>query len=402
MPQEPERAVDLSDGLTKLQLASLDACVRCYACLEWCPVFDILGDEKITPPEKIRIFGEMVRLQRGLMPRIFGRPDMSRHTLTKLSEALYQCTTCGRCGEVCEVGIHTQRLWPALRAKMIELGVGPIGGQVDAPRFVAEKHNPYDRSHAERFDFLPPDVPIAKNAEVGFFVGCSGAYTAHPMVAGAVKALHAAGVEFTLFEDEYCCGFPLWVLGYRELLAELVHHNVDGFVAQGVKRLVTSCPCCLDHLTNRWPELYGAKDFPLEIVHTTQVLVEQIEKGKFKPTKRADVTVTVHDPCYVARGTRVHEPPRIVAQSVPGVRLVEMEHNRALARCCGAGGGIRRAYGELSVDMAKALIREAEETGADIMLMDCPACFERLNMAYARMKSSIKLMDLLQFVTQYI
>ncbi len=51
MPLESERAVDLADGLTKLQLASLDACVRCHACLEWCPVFDILGDEQITPPQ---------------------------------------------------------------------------------------------------------------------------------------------------------------------------------------------------------------------------------------------------------------------------------------------------------------------------------------------------------------
>ncbi len=98
----------------------------------------------------------------------------------------------------------------------------------------------------------------------------------------------------------------------------------------------------------------------------------------------------------------MHEPPRIVAQSVPGVKLVEMKHNRAMARCCGSGGGIRRAYGELSVDMAKALIHEAEETGAEILLMDCPACFERLNMAYGRMKSNLKLMDLLQFVSQYV
>jgi len=273
---------------------------------------------------------------------------------------------------------------------------------VNSPRIIAEKHNPYDRPHAERFEFLPADVPVAEQAETGFFVGCSGAYTAQPMVAGAVKALHAAGVEFTLFMDEYCCGFPLWVLGYREMLVELVHHNVDGYVAQGVKRLVTSCPCCLDHLTHRWPELYGAENFPLEIVHTTEVLVEQIQQGKFKPGKQADVTVTVHDPCYIARGTPVHEPPRIVARSVPGVKVVEMEHNREMARCCGSGGGIRRAYGELSVDMAKAVIHEAEETGAGIMLLDCPACFERLKMAHERMETSIQVMDLLEFVAQYI
>ena len=85
MLHEPERAVDLAEGLTKLQLTSLDACVRCHACLEWCPVFDILGDEEITPPATIRVDGEMLRLQHGLMPRIVGQ-EMSHHTLTQLSE----------------------------------------------------------------------------------------------------------------------------------------------------------------------------------------------------------------------------------------------------------------------------------------------------------------------------
>ena len=395
MTEAALKPISLADGLTKLQLVSLDACTRCWACLDWCPVFDILHDETISPPEKIRAYGHLVRTQENPAARLFGRPALDRPRLEKLSLALYTCTTCGRCGEVCEVGIHTQRLWPTLRAKMVELGCGPIGPQRDVPRVVAEKHNPYDKPHANRFAWVPNDVHVAERAEVGFFAGCSGAYVAQPMMVGAVRMLQAAGIPFTLFGDEYCCGFPLWVLGYRDDLAELVQHNVEGFAARGVKRLVVSCPCCLDHLERRWPEFYG-RPLPFEILHVTHVIAEEMEAGNLKLTKPLPETVTYHDPCYLARATPVHDPPRRVIAGFPEATFVEMEHNRRLARCCGAGGGIRRAFTQLSIGMARALIREAEATRATTLLIDCPACYERLHLAMQGFESQLEIKDLMQ------
>jgi heterodisulfide reductase subunit D len=368
------------DNLTRLQLISLDACTRCMECLQWCPVLDVTGDESLTTPEKIRIYGELVREQHGLRGRLFGRPEVPPEILEKLTQALFTCTTCGRCGEVCPVGINTQRLWPALRAKMVELGVGPVGGQRQAAAIVAEKHNPYDRPHAERFTWVPPEVEVAPEAEVGYFTGCSGAYTAQPMVAGALRVLHAAGVRFTLFTDEWCCGFPLFIIGELEMMRELIVHNVEGFAARGVKRLVVSCPCCLFMLQNHWPYFYGGP-LPFDVVHTTQVVAEKIDAGQLRLTKSLDATVTYHDPCYLSRGVRLTEEPRKVVAQFPGARVAEMKHSRELSKCCGAGGGIRRAYPEVSIAMARNLIRDAEAVGADILLLDCPACYERVRLA---------------------
>ena len=194
--------VSLVDNLTPLQLVSLDACTRCNECLKCCPVLEMTGDESMSTPEKIRIYGDLVRSRHGLGSTIFGPPPVDPALLDKLKEALYTCTTCGRCGEVCEVGINTQRLWPAMREKLVELGIGPKGAQDQTVPLTAEHHNPYGRPHADRLAWLPPEVKIADQAEIGFFVGCSGAYVAQPMVIGALRAFAALGVPFTHQTDE--------------------------------------------------------------------------------------------------------------------------------------------------------------------------------------------------------
>lgn len=398
---ETRAGFSFAENLTKLQLISLDACTRCFECLKYCPVLDVTNELAWSTPEKLRTYGDLVRAQEGLAAKILGKPRLDDRTLATLTEALYTCTTCGMCGEVCPVGINTQELWPALRAKMVELGLGPWGAQQTTDGIVREKHNPYDKPHGERFAWLPQDIPIAERAEIGFYAGCSGAYVAQPMMIGAARMLHAAGIEFTVFDDEWCCSFPLYIIGKLEQCAELTRHNVEGFAARGVKRLVVSCPCCTFTLQNLWPRFYGAR-LPFEIVHTTQVVAEAVTGGQVRFTRSTDETLVYHDPCYLARGVRLTEEPRQILAAIPDVRLVEMERNRERAKCCGAGGGIRRAKPEVSIAMARALLRDAERVGATTLVLNCPACFERVTLASQGFDSPIKIRDLMQVVAELI
>ncbi|HET7010949.1 MAG TPA: (Fe-S)-binding protein [Anaerolineales bacterium] len=394
------RRLDLSlvDNLTPLQLVSLDACTRCNECLNWCPVLDVTQDESLTTPEKIRIYGDLVRSRHSLRSAVFGPPQVQPALLEKLKEALYTCTTCGRCGEVCEVGINTQRLWPALREKLVQMGVGPMGAQDQTAPLIAEHRNPYGRPHAERYAWLPPDVTVAEHAEIGFFFGCSGAYVAQPMIVGALRAFSAIGIPFTLHADEWCCGFPLFIIGDNAPVAELVRHNVDGLAARGVKKLLVSCPCCTFMLREHWPEFYGGQ-LPFEIVHTTQFLAEWIEAGKFPALKEAQGRFTYHDPCYLSRGLGVTEEPRALIQQIPNVDFVELSENRKLSRCCGAGGGLRRCNPTLSVEMARRLMTDAQAAGADTLVIDCPACFERMHLAQGGMVTDLKIVDLMELIS---
>ena len=45
-----------------------------------------------------------------------------------------------------------------------------------------------------------------------------------------------------------------------------------------------------------------------------------------------------------------------------------MENIKNKSRCCGSGGGVKSAYGDLSNSIARLRIREAEETDADLLV----------------------------------
>ena len=52
--------------------------------------------------------------------------------------------------------------------------------------------------------------------------------------------------------------------------------------------------------------------------------------------------------------------------------IVEMEHNREKSRCCGAGGGVRSAYPEITEEISKNRITDAEDVNAEIIITACP------------------------------
>jgi heterodisulfide reductase subunit D len=390
--------------LTKLQLEELEACTRCGICLNFCPTYDVLKDISFTTPVKIRDYKSFIKAVHGLKAMVLGPGPIDKETLQHFAEGLYHCTTCGMCGEVCQAGIITQSLWPALRAKMVELGIGPMGPQKELPGIVEEKHNPYGEPHEKRFEWLPDDIKVADKAEIGYYVGCSGAYVAQPMVEGALRVLNAAGVEFTLLNpEEHCCGFPLFIVGYRDELKELAKHNIEAFVKKGIKRLIVSCPCCTNMITKYWPGIYG-RPLPFEVVHIFQVVSELIDEGKLNIRKALDETITYHDPCYLSRGIGLTEEPRKLIKLFPKAKFVEMKRNKELSKCCGAGGGIRRAYPDMSFDMAINLIKDAEKTGASILAISCPACYERLHLAIRERnyKTNLKIMDLMQITASLL
>ncbi len=391
----------ITEDLSKIQLVELDACVRCGECLKWCPVYEALKDKTITTPEKIAGYRDMVQSANSLMAILSGEVSLSDEKMKHLAEALYKCTTCGVCGEVCEVGIYSQRLWPKLRERMVKLGYGPMETQKPVEGIVSVKHNPYDKPHEDRLAWLPKDIKITEKAEVGFFVGCSGAYVAQGMVAGAVRVLNKAGIRFTILDDEHCCGFPLNVLGVTNILKDLVRHNVEGYIQRGVKKLVTSCPCCLSMLRNHWERLYGDK-LPFEILHTTEIIAENIDKLEFK--ERFDTSITFHDPCYLSRTFGIIEEPRRIISRMPVIRYIELPRYGRLSKCCGAGGGIRRAFPDVTFDMALSLVKDAEKIGAEVLLLDCPACYERipLSIKMKEYNTRLRIMDLMELVAMLV
>lgn len=410
-----EKPFDFVADLTKKELIELDACMRCNECLNWCPVQDVTRDPGTSPPVRIHAYKEFIEQTQSLKGKIFAAKTPGPEALQKFKAALWKCVLCGCCGEVCTAGIDLKKLWWSLRRKIAESEVG-------CPEML--KKGPVENYHKFRSPFpfalthrykiwLPDDIEIANKADIGYYEGCGCTWDAPQMAEGAVRLLSAVG-PFTMLDPDqsWCCGFPQ-VTGGGEwsIMAELSNHMVNGIIDKGIKRLVVSCPMCRDIMNYLWPYFYG-DELPFETLTITELLVEWVQDGKLKFTKRIEETVTYHDPCAMARpllGKPITNAPRKLLKAVPGINLVDMERHGTLSRCCGGSGGMRAINSDISANIARELFIEAERTGADTILTNCPVCF--LNLAirshampnpvveeWKKHQSSLKVNDITQYL----
>jgi heterodisulfide reductase subunit D len=393
-----------TEELSSRQLLEIDACTQCGECLKHCPVQDVTGNAAVSPPEKIRMFREFIRSTDGLKARLFGTGEADRKLLDDFAKALYECTTCGACGQNCPVGIFTQRLWPTLRKEMVKRGLGPIGVQANLPNAITKSGNPYDKPAADRYQpWFPGNVKVVERADVAYYAGCTGAYEAQPMVRGDVLVLNAIGTPFTMLppEEEVCCGFPLFITGQHDLLEDLVKRLVKGYVARGVKTLVCSCPCCVNIMSRDWPAYYG-RELPFAIRHITQFVAGAIKTGTLRITKELNETIIYHDPCYLSRGVGVIEEPRDVLRSIPGVKVIEFDRHGLNSRCCGSGGAARKVFHENAIKMGRQTIDEAVAKKADRLILSCPACYAKVNEAMQGHENQIRITDIMELVSGLI
>ncbi len=388
-------------NLSPMQLIELDACSQCRECLTVCPVQEVTGNPAVSPPEKIRMFREFIRATSGIKSRLLAPKEIDRQLLEDFTRAVFECTTCGACGKHCTVGIYTQRLWPFLRKEMIARGLVDYKILTDMPEAIRNTGNPYNLPAADRYHpWLPGDIAIEEKAEIAYYAGCTGAYTAQPMVTGDVRVLNAIGEPFTMLkeEDEVCCGFPLFVSGQHDMLEALTRRLVNAYQEKGVKTLICSCPCCVNIMSREWPIFYG-KELPFRILHSTQFVLDAFRQNRIQITTELKERLIYHDPCYLSRGVGIIEEPREVLRHIPGIELLEFERHGLNSRCCGAGGAVRKIYHDNAIAMGRLTIDEAVAKKADRLVLSCPACYGKVNEAMTGHDKQLPIIDIMELIS---
>jgi Fe-S oxidoreductase len=127
-----------------------------------------------------------------------------------------------------------------------------------------------------------------------------------------------------------------------------------------------------------------------------------VDGGRLEPLHPVNARVTYHDPCYLGRYNHIYEAPRKVIRSVLGAKLVEMAHTGPDSLCCGGGGGRMWLELEGQKKLSEVRIREAADTGAEVVLTACPYCLIMLEDAVktADLEGKIKVMDLNELVAE--
>ncbi|MHC1624831.1 MAG: (Fe-S)-binding protein [Methermicoccaceae archaeon] len=406
------------DRFLSKQLMELDACTRCNECLNWCPVYEEIKEDRFNPldrplteEEKLN-FAPNYRIQNlrkkvndsyGLRSMLFGPKDPSKEWLESYKIQSYMCTTCGICKTVCESGIDTVELWEATRANLVDMGMGPYGKQAGFLEMI-KSGNVFNAPQSDRLCWLPSDIEPRENAEVAYFVGCTAAFRMQKVAVATVRVLDELGVPFTLLgEDEYCCGSVFIRTGQiapPSPVAEMVKKNIEGLKKRGVKKVVYACAGCVRTSALDWPKIYGGK-LPFEVLTLAEYLTDLHNEGyDFNFKKPIPERVTYHDPCHSGRHMGVYDAPRQLIQSIPGLELVEMKRSRELQRCCGAGGGIKAGAPDLAISMAQKRVQDAIETGATSLLSTCPFCRRNLKDGIKAMNSSMKMEDVMVYLAE--
>ena len=122
-------------------------------------------------------------------------------------------------------------------------------------------------------------------ADVLFWVGCAGAYDArYRKVARAFATLlKKAGVDFAILgTEEKCTGDPARRMGNEYLAQSLITENIATLNRYGVKKIVVTCPHCLQSLGKEYRQFGGT----YEVVHHSTFLRELIEKGVLRLNAR--------------------------------------------------------------------------------------------------------------------
>lgn len=218
-----------------------------------------------------------------------------------------------------------------------------------------------------------------------YFRGCTIREKLPHIEMATKQILEIANIDYHILDDEECCGSFLLRTGFADDAREVMTKTVEKL--KGEKVLV-SCAGCYNTLKNDYKEFLGVE---LDVIHTSMLFENLIKEGAVKPGK-LPVTVSYHDPCHLGRHSGEYDSPREVLKSVAA--LVEMENIKENARCCGAGGGVKSAYPEISTKLGQKRIDDALETEAEILVTSCSFCLINLQGASKNPNPKIPVMDL--------
>ncbi|MHA1343914.1 MAG: (Fe-S)-binding protein [Promethearchaeota archaeon] len=375
-----------------------------------CPVKEAKGDEAFE------IYFSRGRMN-VLKSILEGKIPLSK----ELAEYVYQCSECGNCSEVCHqtqnenIVLNTSKwidhveVWNALRKDLIENGFAPLEKHAKLIEFMnnSDMRNPYGETVVKKFEWASEFSNIKDKGELAFFGGCTLPLRQTETLKNMMKLIQAAGKEFALSKDEWCCGSIALRVGEYKSVQEIIKHNIELFKKMGAKTVFTACAGCYRTLKKDYPEILG-EELPFEIKHITEILVEMINKNEipFRSENIKKIKATYHDPCHLGRHMDLYEIPREVILKIPGTELIEMKRTRNNAWCCGAGGGVKSQFPELAKDISKERIMEAIETEAQIIITSCPFCVGNLNDALKEMdpkiQEKIKIYDIIDYLAEKI
>jgi len=322
-----------------------DCCTLCGECLNRCPYLDLSLEEAVEEKKKL-LAGED-------------------------SPVLERCISCYACNVFCPNACRPYELitrqWferylrkglPA-RAKYLMPTIHP-NFRSDLVRGMGKR----EKELLEKWRETPPE------GELVLYPGCNSLALPHLLDASFMEGITVSG------SWDLCCGEMYFRMGLFDQVKRRAEELTEYYRDKKIGTMLFNCPACLNMFASVLPDQFGAR-FNFRTAYLGSYLLEKIEAGNMRLSKRLDRTVTIHDSCHGrVLGEEVMSANRRLLQHC-GVEIVDMERSGVDGLCCGAAAGANRHNPFDVVFTAARAIREGKkvkESGAGELALYCGGC----------------------------
>jgi len=208
------------------------------------------------------------------------------------------------------------------------------------------------------------------------------------------------------YEGLFGCGGDSYKLGQLKMTYQIGKRVQKFFKDIGVKKVYTFMEAETAMLKEVLPERFGI-EFDFEVKPVDSLLYDRIKSGEIVITNKLNKKVTLHDNCCSRYLNSVPQKESREILEQLGCETVEMKHTKKDALCCGWAATIPTLYREkyslietflYLLESLNIRLKEAEETGAEILVTTCHACTIFLAMIKELKNSKIEIYTIQEMI----
>ncbi len=239
---------------------------------------------------------------------------------------------------------------------------------------------------------------MSEEKKFAFFLGCIMP-NRYPQIEKATRyVMERLGYTIVEMERAACCPAPGvlrsfdkndWMVAAARNLCIAEKQNCD---------LLTVCNGCFGTLmevnkhlqeneklraeVNEKLKLLGNYEFKgtIKVRHIAEILALDVGPSAIKEyvTRKVKGTVAIHYGCHLLKPHKIREignpeAPQMLEEYCEALGLTSLDFTQKLS-CCGAGGGVKSAFGQASMTLLAEKMKNIAEVSPDFILDVCPFC----------------------------
>jgi glycolate oxidase iron-sulfur subunit len=231
------------------------------------------------------------------------------------------------------------------------------------------------------FKRLPAHVaPTSpKRRRVGMLTGCVQQVFFQHVNEATARVLAAEGCEVIVPESQPCCGALMVHAGLEQQAAALARQMIAAFEAANVDTIVINAAGCgstmkeYGYLLRDDPQWAArAAAFSAKCKDISEILCDL---PAVAPRHPLNLRAAYHDACHLRHAQGIHEQPRKLLASIPGLEVVEVEE---ASLCCGSAGVYNLLNPEAAGQLGDRKVENLLATKADAVISANPGCLLQL------------------------